>query len=252
MNRPMRDPELSETDRAASPITMDLQAARSRRERPWLRYVVALAVVAMLFGGAAYWLFSGDDVPPPRQVREIVVTIVPPPPPPPPLPPPPPEQKMIETKPTEQEFKDEKPIEKPEEKPATEDNNKADLPPDASTLDAPVAPNGVLAKGVGRDGGGGGGGGSRFGSYASMVVAQVQAALGADKRTRYAAVRTVIRVWADATGRVTKVTLSPSTGDAQLDSVICNDVIGRMILREPPPRDAPMPMVARVTENRPG
>jgi protein TonB len=43
-----------------------------------------------------------------------------------------------------------------------------------------------------------------------------------------------------------------STGDAELDAIIRNEVLGSLTLREPPPKDMPMPMVTRVTERRPG
>jgi hypothetical protein len=60
-----------------------------------------------------------------------------------------------------------------------------------------------------------------------------------------------IRVWADGMGRINRVTLSPSTGDAELDAIIRNEVIGGLTLREPPPKDMPMPVVTRVTGIRP-
>jgi len=50
---------------------------------------------------------------------------------------------------------------------------------------------------------------------------------------------------------VSRVQVS-STGDAELDAVIRNEVFGGRVLREPPPKDMPMPMVARVTARRPG
>jgi len=47
------------------------------------------------------------------------------------------------------------------------------------------------------------------------------------------------------------VVLTPSTGDAEIDAVIRNDVLGGLTLREPPPKDMPMPIVTRVTAQRP-
>ncbi|MCA1457903.1 energy transducer TonB, partial [Bradyrhizobium sp. BRP22] len=46
---------------------------------PGLRYGAALAVIALLFGGAGYWLLGGNDLPPPRQVREITIVNITPP-----------------------------------------------------------------------------------------------------------------------------------------------------------------------------
>jgi hypothetical protein len=39
--------------------------------------------------------------------------------------------------------------------------------------------------------------------------------------------------------------------DAELDALIRNDILGGLTLREPPPKDMPMPMVTRVTARRP-
>ena len=248
MNMQMRDPGPGQIESGvAASASLKPQAAAQRDGRIRLRHVATLAVLALLFGGVGYWLFSGEDGPPPRQIRELtIVNIVPPPPPPPP-----PEQKMVEQpKMAEQEFKEEKPIEKPLEKPTDEPDNNTYLPPDPGTLDAPIATGGVLAKGSG-GGGGGGGGGSRWGWYASIVQTQIEAAMKANRKTRYAVMKSEIRVWADGMGRINRVTLSPSTGDAELDAIIRNEVIGGLTLREPPPKGMPMPVVTRVTGIRP-
>ncbi len=65
------------------------------------------------------------------------------------------------------------------------------------------------------------------------------------------AARIEIRLWADGSGRVNRVVVTPSTGDAELDAAIRNEVLGSLMLREPPPKDMPMPMVTRVTASRP-
>ncbi len=86
--------------------------------KSYLRYGAALAVVAVLMSGAIYFLVGHDDLPPPRQVRELTIVNVVPPPPPPPPPQKLPEQKMIEQpKMAEQEFKEDKPLEKPKDEP---------------------------------------------------------------------------------------------------------------------------------------
>jgi hypothetical protein len=84
-----------------------------------------------------------------------------------------------------------------------------------------------------------------------MVQAQIESALRANNRTRRAVMEVQIRLWADGTGRINRVQLVSSTGDAELDALIRNDVLGGMTLREPPPKDMPMPMVTRVTARRP-
>ena len=230
-----------------------LSATRADR-RPYLRYGAGFAVLAVLLSGAIYFFFGHDDMPPPRQVRELtIVNIVRPPPPPPP--PPPPEQKMIDQpKPTEQEFKEDKPLEKPKDEPAKEATN--DQPPGPLSLDAKATGPGDLFNLGGKPGGNpygpGGGGGSRWGAYAAMVQKEMTAALEANPKTKKAVVQGVkIRLWADSTGRITKVQLENSTGDAEVDNAIRNEVFGGLTLREPPPKDMPMPVVTRVTERRP-
>jgi periplasmic protein TonB len=222
------------------------------RRRPLLRYGAALAAIAVLFAGALYFFLGGNDMPPPRQVREITIVNITPPPPPPP--PPQPEQKMVEQpKMAQPEIKEDKPVEKPKDEPAKDAKN--DEPPGPLALDAKAVGPGDLFNLAGRPGGspygGGGGGGSRFGWYASLVQTQIRNALDANSRTRKAVLQVQIRLWADGTGRVTRVQLVSSTGDAELDSIIRDQVLSGLTLREPPPKDMPMPINTRVTERRP-
>ncbi len=214
------------------------------------RYGAAIAVIAILMSGAVYLLVGQDDMPPPKQVRELTIVNIVPPPPPPPPPPKMPEQKMIEQpKMAEQEFKEDKPLDKPKDEVK---DAKDDAPPKT-----PLAPGAKLDLAPGNTGwkqgggGGGGGGGSRWGWYASIVQSQIQSALRANPRTRNAVMQVRVRLWADSSGRVSRVELASSTGDSELDNIIRNDVLGSLVLREPPPKDMPMPMVARVTASRP-
>jgi outer membrane biosynthesis protein TonB len=226
------------------------------RRRYGLRYGAVLVVVVLVLGGAIYIFIGHDELPPPRQVRELaIVNIVLPPPPPPPPPQQMPEQKMIEQpKMEEPEFKEQRPpLERPKDEPVKEAKNSE--PPGPLSLDAkPVGPGDLFNLG-GKPGGnpfGGGGGGSRWGWYASIVQAQIEAALRANPRTRNAVMQVQIRLWADTTGRVSRIQLMSSTGDAELDSVIRDNVFAGLTLREPPPKDMPMPIVTRVTARRPG
>jgi TonB family protein len=161
---------------------------------------------------------------------------------------------MIEQpKMAEQEFKEDKPLEKPKDEPVKDAKNEE--PPGPLSLDAkPVGPGDLFNLG-GKPGGnpyGGGGGGSRFGYYAAMVQSQMKAALEANPKTRSASAQAVqVRVWADNTGRVTKVQFVNSTGDAQLDGAISSVITG-LTLREPPPKDMPMPINTRVSALRQG
>ncbi|WP_244443466.1 energy transducer TonB [Bradyrhizobium sp. Ai1a-2] len=218
------------------------------------RFGVALVLAAFVFGGIAYVFVGHDDMPPPRQVRELtIVNIVPPPPPPPPPPPQMPEQKMIEQpKMAEPEFKEEKPIEKPQDEPVKDARN--DEPPGPLSLDAKATGPGDLFNLGGKEGGspyGGRGGGSRWGWYSTIVTTQIEAAIRSNPKTRNMATQIQVKLWADNSGRVSRVVLTPSTGDPEVDAALRNEVIGGLTLREPPPKDMPMPVVTRVTARRP-
>jgi outer membrane biosynthesis protein TonB len=236
----------------STPRTGEAAAERRGARNPYLRYGAAIAVIALMLGGAVYLLVGHDDMPPPRQVRELtIVNVTPPPPPPPPQKMP--EQKMIEQpKMAEQEFKEDKPVEKPKDEPVKDAKNEE--PPGPLSLDAKAVGPGDLFNLGGKPGGnpyGGGGGGSRWGWYASIVQSQIESALRGNSRTRNAVMQVRIRLWADGSGRINRVELASSTGDAELDAIIRNDVLGSLTLREPPPKDMPMPMVTRVTARRP-
>jgi membrane protein involved in colicin uptake len=109
---------------------------------------------------------------------------------------------------------------------------------------------------AGRPGGrgllGGGGGGSRWGWYATIVQQQIEAALRANPKTRNVIIQVQIRLWADGTGRISRIQLVSSTGSPEIDAAISSEVLTGVMLREPPPTDMPMPMTARITARRPG
>ncbi len=60
-----------------------------------------------------------------------------------------------------------------------------------------------------------------------------------------------VRLWADASGRITRVQLVSSSGDAEVDAALRDQVFAGLALREPPPPDMPMPIVTRITSRRP-
>ncbi|PPQ31755.1 energy transducer TonB [Rhodoblastus sphagnicola] len=231
-----------------------------RQSGSYLRRGATVGVIALAICGGIYVLIRHDDMAPPLQVRDLTIFTVAPPPPPPP---PPPEQKMIEQpKVTEQEINEQKPVEedKPIDKPKDEPlkDVKNEPPPGPLALDAKAEGPGDAFNLGGKPGGspygggGGGSGGSRWGGYSAMVSSQIEAALRGNAKTRNASVQMQVRLWADATGRITRVQLGSSTGDAELDAVIRNEVLGALTLRSPPPADMPMPIVTRITERRPG
>jgi periplasmic protein TonB len=239
---------------APQPSSLGDRSAGQTESRSFPRFGAALVLVALVFGGTAYVFLGHDDMPPPRQVRELtIVNIVPPPPPPPPPPQQMPEQKMIEQpKMAEPEFKEEKPLEKPKDEPVKEAKN--DEPPGPLSLDAKATGPGDLFNLGGKEGGnpyGGGGGGSRWGWYSTIVTTQIEAAIRSNPKTRNMTAQIQVKLWADNSGRVSRVVLTPSTGDAEVDAALRNEVIGSLTLREPPPKDMPMPVVTRVTARRP-
>jgi periplasmic protein TonB len=210
--------------------------------------VTVLAVVVVLF-------LRDKDQAPIRQVQEITMVTIQPPPPPPPPPQPIQQPKMIEQpKIVEPEVKQEKPQERPKEAPP----KPLDAPPSTAPLGLDAKPTGPgdAFNLVGNPSGngllGGGGGGSRWGWYASLVQTQIEEALRANKKTRDAAMRIEIRLWPDAAGRIERVQLVSSTGNAAVDAAITEEVLIGLKLREPPPKDMPVPIVTRVTERRPG
>jgi outer membrane biosynthesis protein TonB len=84
------------------------------------------------------------------------------------------------------------------------------------------------------------------------VQAQIEAALRANQKTRHAIMQIQIRLWSDSSGRISRVQLVSSTGNADLDTAVRDEVLRGLTLREPPPKDMPMPIITRVTARKPG
>ena len=88
-------------------------------------------------------------------------------------------------------------------------------------------------------------------AYAGQVQGRIQESLRNNRRTRNANLRVDVRIWPDATGRVTRAALVSSSGDAAVDAAIKNEILTGLQLHEPPPQGMPMPIVLRVTARRP-
>ena len=212
------------------------------------RFGFLLGILGVLVVGAV--IFVGQSFarsgPPARKMPEVVmVRIVSTPPPPPP--PPPPQQKLAEDKMVEQA-----PVDDSEAKP---EENSAPPAADLGTSIKGGAPDGFGLTGN-RNGGvlgdsGARSGGSRWGWYASEVQATVSDELRRNPRTRDAAFRIEVRVWPDLTGRLTRVALANSTGDAAVDTAIKTEVLAGLQLKGPPPPGMPLPIVLRLTARRP-
>ena len=126
-------------------------------------------------------------------------------------------------------------------------------PPGGNTRSVPggglgLGDGGGLGDGTGI--GSGDGVDSRYGWYYAKLAAQIEDVYRKNKRLSIASTRVEIRVWADHAGRISRVELVKSTGDPELDRVI-QSVVG-LKLKEPPPSDIPMPMLARITARRAG
>ena len=54
--------------------------------------------------------------------------------------------------------------------------------------------------------------------------------------------RVQVRLWSTPRAGSAACNWSSSTGDAELDAVVRDEVLGGLTLREPPPKDMPMPI----------
>ena len=193
----------------------------------WVLVILAIRIIARAAG------------PPPKQTSLVLVSLPPPPPPPPVQTPPP------ETVRDEQTFQ-------PEEKPEEEPPKPPDQPPIGTNIKGDGSSN---AFNLGNSKGTGFGDQStkstRFGWYAGQVQSRISEALRNNSKTRAAELSIQARIWPDATGRIIRVRLSGSTGDAALDAALRDEVLTGLQLREPPPPGMPLPIVLRVSEKRP-
>ncbi len=227
--------------------------------------VAAGLLLAALAGVAVRWIAKNRDAPPPRKVMQFTMVSVQPQPPPPRTPPPPPPpqpQKVDEAQPQAQTQRVElkaAEIPPPDAPPPTPGGGRLALaaegegPGDAFNLAGNPGGRGLLSGGGLGEGSGegiGDGAANRYAWYYAKLASEIEDAFRKSKRTSTAQARVEIRIWADATGRIERVHLIRSTGNAELDEAIRS--ITGMRLREPPPPDIPMPMIARFTARRPG
>ena len=240
------------------PVSQRIQHA-AELVRAHLFSVGVVLVLVALAGYAVNWIASNRGAPPPRKVMQFsMVTVQPPqvkpPPPPPPVTPP----KVEEPETTRVNLKPQDLLPPDEPRPASPPAGPLALategegPGDAFNLAGNPGGRGLLSGGGLGDGSGdglGGEGGSRFGWYYAQLATEIEDAFRRQKRLSIASTRVDLRVWVDPDGRISKVQLLRSTGDPQVDEAI-QSVVG-LRLRQPPPRDIPMPMIARLTARRP-
>lgn len=147
--------------------------------------------------------------------------------------------------------------EKVEEEPKPEEPAPDEPPPISTNLtgNGPgMAGLGAFKPGQGNGSGriGGGGGGSKYGYFASKVQKTIAGAMRSHPRTRSASFSLTARIWADASGRITRATLSGSSGDAAVDAALKGEVLVGLLLDEPPPAGMPMPIVMRLNARKSG
>lgn len=224
------------------------------------RYRLLIIGISMVVVAAGAWFaFSGKSEPKKRPTSSMVNISIPPPPPPTPPPTPiptPPPQDPIEqpVNPDTPEFVEET---QPDSPPEPQDAQPAESLGSNIQGDGPADGFGLSGRGgTGLIGGGGigrgtGGTGSKFGAYAGQVQRAVADALRTHKKIKTASLTIEVRVWADTTGRITRVRLAQSTGDPELDRAISEEALANLQLPDVPPADMPMPIVMRITAKRP-
>jgi protein TonB len=188
---------------------------------------VLLGMIRMVIG------MQDKEEKPKREVPQIVQIVRPPPPPEQP-PPPPPEEKVEEPLPQDT----------PDPEPADE------APPGEELgLDADGVAGGDAFGLAARRGGSdiiGGAGGSAFAWYTGMIKDGILDALSEDERVRKGNYKLTVRVWLAQDGRVERIALVDSTGNAQLDAAV-EQALGRMQrVREAPPLEMPQPVTLRI------
>lgn len=208
--------------------------------------LILAGVFIIAFG--VYFLGAPKSSPKKKSSGPVMISLPPTPPPPPPPPPPPKEQPPEPETPKEEEFT-------PEEAPEPEPQAAPEPAPMGTNIEGNGPDAFGLAKGggsgmVGGSGTGKGGKGSKFGGYASQVQGSVVQALRNHRKTKSASLNVTARIWLDSSGRVTRSTLSGSSGNPATDTALRNEILTGLQM-QPPPEGMPMPIVMRLKATRP-
>jgi protein TonB len=195
------------------------------RWKSWAGTGLALAFIA----GFIYMVASAILAPAPKYTRHLqpIALVQPPlPPPPPPEPPPPPPEMKEEEVPDEPE---------------------AEAPPAENLgVDADASGSGDGFGLVARKGGRDLLDGSPFGSYKTLLAADVKSAIDGDRRLRKEPYRVLLSLWIGRDGRVERVELDSSTGDPALDKSLRTALAELRNVREVPPLEMPQPVKLRI------
>lgn len=217
------------------------------------RFIKPVVIGLVLVGLAALiWHFASDTAGVKRTEAPQVTTVIPlPPPPPPPKQKPPPEKVNEEVK---------TPVDKPTVAPKPSETPKpSDNQPKQITINSP-AQAGTDGFNIGAgDGSGtvGSGGGGRFGnaSYAQYMVYLLQRAIEEDKGVQEAGgvhFAGSLDLWMEPSGRITKVAIAQSTGDAKIDAAVVAAVQALGKVDEPPPPGTTYPKRVKLQGRKPG
>ncbi len=222
--------------------------------------VTLLALAAL----GVRWIAGNREAPPPRKAMQFTVVSVQPTPQP--KPPPPPPQQVTPTKELDEPQPNRIEI-RPTDIPPPDAPRPPDAPSggrlalaaegegsgDAFNLAGNPGGRGLLSGGGLGDGSGDGVGqgdaSARYGWFFAKVQADIEEALRRTKQLSNASTRVDLRVWWAENGRISRVQLVRSTGNPKLDEAV-QSVVG-LVLRQPPPRDIPMPLILRLTARRP-
>lgn len=195
-------------------------------------------VLAVLGGLAVRWIGNNRQAPPPRKTMQFtVVKVQPQPQPVKPPPPPPVAQPKVEEQPQATRVELKATDIPPPDAPRPQSSEPAagghlalaaegEGPGDAFNLAGNVNGRGLLSGGGGLgDGTGDGVGqgessGNAFAWYYVKVKSALEDALRKQKRLTTAAARVELKIWAEPSGRISRIQLVRSTGDASLDEAI--------------------------------
>lgn len=213
------------------------------------RFKVIIIAGALALGAGGWYLMNkkpGKSAPKKKMEMVMIMPVMPPPPPPPPPPPKPPEPEPEEKEEVEEEVaaEEEPPPDAPQDKPA---DKPADEP-----IGTAIGGGDGSGLGVGGGMGGGGGGGIGGKSYSARGVWQgkfardIVAALNRVPELKKAKGSFPIRIWLSESGRIDRVVLNGTTGDAQADEALRNRALtGQMF--EAAPAGTPNPVIIRYT-----
>jgi len=208
--------------------------------RRWVRsapLMIAVLLTTTLGSAAVYYIkqFISSPPPVPKKVVQTVQLIRPPPPPP-----------QIEKPPEPPKVEEEKIPEPEQPAPDTPSND----PPAGDRLGLDTE-GGAGSDAFGLVGNKGGrsllaSGGDRFAWYGSALKDDLLSYLSEHPDIRQRAYSVNVRLWLDGKGGVTRVALSSSTGDHDLDRELQSLLGSMQKVAQAPPADMPQPVQIRI------